>query len=190
MLVWGRYIFSFIFILLLFAIPIIYEYIIFRHKKGKIKFWKGFFRKYGLTRLEPRQVLYGILLSFGIFAVNVIFVFIMSLFFKDTASSLASNLATNFVLMPIFYSAYLLISAIAEEFFFRAFLTSYLGIWFSSLIFALLHFSYGSALEIVGAFILGLILAIIWEKKRNFYIIAIAHFLQNIYSILILIRLI
>jgi membrane protease YdiL (CAAX protease family) len=53
-----------------------------------------------------------------------------------------------------------------EEFFFRSFLVPRLGLIISTLIFTFFHYGYGSIAELIGVFILGLILAY-WFKKRN-----------------------
>ena len=185
-----NYLFSAIFVILLFIFPIAFEYIFYKKNKvnTKEKFWKQFFQKYGLAKFRYSYLLWGFLLSLGIFALNIIFVTLSSIFFPQSISSVTTGLAKEFLISPIFFSIFLLVSAIAEEFFFRAFLTSYIGIFFATVIFALMHYSYGSVLEIVGAFILGLVFAIIWKKTNNFYIIAIAHFLQNLCSILLLLK--
>jgi hypothetical protein len=172
----------------MFACPIIFEYIKYKRsdsKTNKIKFWKNFLDKYGLMEFTCKTVFYGILLSFAIFALNIILVTLFSYFgINDLQAS--SKIMGDMLVYPIIFSLFLLISAIAEEFFFRAFLTTYTGIWFATIVFALMHFSYGSYSQIVGALILGLLLAIIWKKTKNFYIIAIGHFLQNLYSIILI----
>jgi len=186
--VW-KYLVNVLILLLMFCLPLLFEY--WKYKKEHIKqsnkqsFWLSLLDKFGLNKFTWKNLAYGIVLSLGIFALNVLIVSLGTYFgYNDLQTQ--SKIISDFITMPVLFSIYLLISAIAEEFFFRAFLTTYTGIWFSTLIFAILHFSYGSYFEIVGAFILGLILAIIWKRTRNFYIIAIGHFLQNFYSIILL----
>jgi len=53
-----------------------------------------------------------------------------------------------------------------EEFFFRAFLLKRMGMVPSNLVFTLLHTGYGSIAELIGVFVLGMILAY-WYKKNN-----------------------
>jgi len=60
----------------------------------------------------------------------------------------------------------IIILVFIEEFFFRGFLVPKIGIILSTLIFAFFHYGYGSIAEIIGVFVLGLILAY-WFKKRN-----------------------
>lgn len=60
-----------------------------------------------------------------------------------------------------------LFAPISEEIFFRAFLVSKIGVLGSSVVFALLHISYGSVIELIGAFSIGLILALIYKHSKS-----------------------
>ena len=72
---------------------------------------------------------------------------------------------------------------ISEELFFRAFLSPRVGIIFSSVIFGALHFSYGSIIEIVGVFVVGLLLGFIFEKSKSITPCIIVHLTYNLISI-------
>ncbi len=74
----------------------------------------------------------------------------------------------------------------AEELFFRSFLTKKLGIWLSSAIFALAHVFYFSIGEIVGAFILGAILAYNFRANKTIVPNIIAHILYNFIIIILI----
>ncbi len=67
---------------------------------------------------------------------------------------------------PLFYFISLIPILFVEEFFFRAFLVSRIGVIPSTLLFTIAHFGYGSIAELIGVFALGLILAY-WYKKNN-----------------------
>lgn len=75
-----------------------------------------------------------------------------------------------------------------EEWFFRGFLVPRIGIIFSSLIFALGHLSYGSVIQVLGAFVLGVFLANTYTKTNNLWPNVFAHALYNltIYLFLVL----
>jgi len=60
----------------------------------------------------------------------------------------------------------LVIIVFIEEFFFRSFLVPRIGMILSTLTFTFFHYGYGSIAELIGVFILGLILAY-WFKKRG-----------------------
>lgn len=68
---------------------------------------------------------------------------------------------------------------IAEEIFFRGFLTKKTGALFSSVVFGLAHAGYGSATEIIGATILGFVLAKAFQKNKNLLPNIAAHFTYN-----------
>lgn len=74
----------------------------------------------------------------------------------------------------------------AEELFFRGFLQKYAGVIITSALFALLHYSFGSLTEVIGAFTAGLILGY-WVKYRNasLWPAIIAHAGYNLVSIML-----
>jgi membrane protease YdiL (CAAX protease family) len=78
------------------------------------------------------------------------------------------------------------IAPISEELFFRAFLTPRLGIFPSSILFALIHAAYGSIAELTGAFFLGLVLATAYSRLKDPLPCIIAHALFNALSVSIM----
>lgn len=79
-------------------------------------------------------------------------------------------------------------AGITEELIFRGYLLSRLDFLFkntkaaiivSSIIFGLLHYSYGTLLQIIGPFAIGLIFAFQYQKNRNIQIVIICHFLWD-----------
>lgn len=82
---------------------------------------------------------------------------------------------------------YLLVAGvIAEEIFFRGFLAKKTGAVVSSIVFGALHASYGSGVEIVGAMMLGYVLAKAFEKNKNLFPNIVAHFLYNLTVVLMI----
>ncbi len=77
----------------------------------------------------------------------------------------------------------LIIVLFAEEFFFRAFLVSRIGMIFSTLIFTFFHLGYGSIAETIGVFILGLILAYWFKKKKSLFQNYFGHVLYDLFAI-------
>jgi uncharacterized protein len=73
-----------------------------------------------------------------------------------------------------------------EEWFFRGFLVSKTNVYISSFLFAIAHFGYGSYVEVVGAFILGLVLAFYYKKINNLWPLYISHLLYNSMVILLI----
>ncbi len=80
-----------------------------------------------------------------------------------------------------------LAAPISEELFFRAFLVSRIGVIPSSIIFGIAHFSYGSVIEILGTFVLGLILAVLYQKSRSITPVLITHMAYNLLAIIIMV---
>jgi hypothetical protein len=78
------------------------------------------------------------------------------------------------------FMAYLLIVRVsAEEMFFRGLLVQKIGVFASTLLFALAHALYGSIVEVIGAFVLGLVLAMTFDRTRNLWPNIIAHIAYN-----------
>ena len=76
---------------------------------------------------------------------------------------------------------YLLVArVIAEEVFFRGFLLKRIGLIPSTLLFGIAHISYGSVAEIIGALILGAVLAKAFEKNGNLIPNIFAHMFYNL----------
>ncbi len=174
------------------GIPFWAEYYLFlKNKKKKIfskkqiiLFLNNFIEKYNFKNFNFKIFLNAIFIGLILFLINVLFSTFAYYLPIGDLENISNNLFNDFLINPLLMILYLFILAFAEEFFFRLFLTTYSGIWISSLIFALLHFSYNSFFEIIGAFILGLILAKTWKKTNNFYVVWIAHFLQNLLVII------
>ena len=94
----------------------------------------------------------------------------------------------------------LIVRVSAEEIFFRGFLLNFvskfsfkiknklikqnalfIGVLISTAIFSFAHVGYGSLVELTGAFVLGMILAINFAKQKNLYAVILAHFLYNLF---------
>jgi membrane protease YdiL (CAAX protease family) len=73
----------------------------------------------------------------------------------------------------------LVIGVFLEELFFRTLLVPRIGVFFSALAFALLHLGYGSWAEIIGAFILGIVLGWYYKKHQDLFVNFYAHLLYN-----------
>jgi membrane protease YdiL (CAAX protease family) len=71
-------------------------------------------------------------------------------------------------------------ASIVEEIFFRGFLQRRIGIWAATFIFAYFHIIYGSFFEVLGAFVLGLILAKEYQITRNLFTPALSHLAYNL----------
>jgi membrane protease YdiL (CAAX protease family) len=78
------------------------------------------------------------------------------------------------------------LAPVAEELFFRAFLIPRFGVLGSTVLFTLAHYSYGSATELIGAFTIGLALALLFLKTRSIASVITAHIVFNLISIIVI----
>jgi membrane protease YdiL (CAAX protease family) len=90
-----------------------------------------------------------------------------------------------------------LTAGVTEELIFRGYLlprlemvfkSPYPAIFFSSLLFGLAHFRYGTFINVVDPFVIGLLLAIYYWKYRNIKVAITFHFLWDLIGLLIAIR--
>ena len=85
-------------------------------------------------------------------------------------------------------------AGITEELLFRGYLiprleiivkNTYLSILISSILFGLIHYSYGTLIQVIGPFSIGLVLDLHYQKYRNIKIAIICHFLWDLMSIVV-----
>lgn len=83
-------------------------------------------------------------------------------------------------------------AGIVEELFFRAFLQTritfltknkILGILISTSLFALAHYSYGTWINMIGPFLIGLVFSVYYSKYRNIGVLIFVHFIWDFYAL-------
>lgn len=77
----------------------------------------------------------------------------------------------------------MIIGSIVEEIFFRGFLQKKTNLIVASFVFAGFHLIYGSMTEVFGAFFLGMILGIYYNKTKGITVPTIAHLLYNMLAV-------
>lgn len=77
-----------------------------------------------------------------------------------------------------------LLAPVSEELFFRALLTNKFGILPAAIVFALSHFVYGSVVQIIGAFAIGLFLGWLYKYSKSIVAVIIPHLLLNLTSLI------
>ena len=80
----------------------------------------------------------------------------------------------------------ILFAPISEELFFRGVLTKHFGVFASSALFGLAHFTYGSTAQVVATFVIGLLLAYIYKKTKSILPSILIHITYNAMSILLI----
>ncbi|MBU0532077.1 CPBP family intramembrane metalloprotease [Candidatus Micrarchaeota archaeon] len=89
--------------------------------------------------------------------------------------------------LPVYILLFaIFLAPITEELFFRALLVPRIGIIFSAILFGLMHVSYGSVIEIVGAGLIGVVLAIMFRISKSITPCIIIHVTYNLFSIIVM----
>jgi membrane protease YdiL (CAAX protease family) len=134
-------------------------------------------KKLALPGNIGKNVLYGFVGFFSVLILSAIITSVLAhlIGFGDAQKivSKVDSLPTYILLVAIFVAPF------SEEFFFRAVLTERFGVVLSSLAFMLSHIAYGSITELVGAFVLGLIFAVVYKRSKSTTPCIIMHFLYN-----------
>jgi membrane protease YdiL (CAAX protease family) len=87
-----------------------------------------------------------------------------------------------------------LTAGITEELIFRAYImprlliffkNAYLPIVVSALFFGLMHVSYGTLMQVLGPFYIGVIFGIYYYKFRNIKVLIVCHFLWDLIALLV-----
>jgi len=86
------------------------------------------------------------------------------------------------LVLPLFFWI-VVVRVVSEETFFRGFLVKRTGAIGSSAIFAFFHLGYGSLAEVIGAFVLGYVLAKAFQLNKNLYPNILAHIAYNAIAI-------
>ncbi len=148
------------------------------------KNWKTTKQKLGLDGKLKEKILYGLV---G-FVVLLIIGMLMSLIAQQFGTTDASKISGKLQDLPLYVIIFSFVFApISEELFFRGFLTARFGILASSIVFAASHLMYGSYFEILGAFVLGISLAIAYKHSKSILTVIIMHALFNVTSIILMV---
>ncbi|MCK9292853.1 MAG: CPBP family intramembrane glutamic endopeptidase [archaeon] len=149
----------------------------------KIKL-KEIFYNFGLRKISfSNLVKHTLILFFLIFIISISLSTIFTFVGLDDLHLVSSTILS----IPLLYIFYLfVIRVFLEEWFFRGFLVNRIGVYLSSLLFAIGHISYGSIVEVIGAFILGVVLGKYYLKTKNLWVNYLAHFLYNFSAFLLM----
>ncbi|MGC9057467.1 MAG: CPBP family intramembrane glutamic endopeptidase [Candidatus Micrarchaeia archaeon] len=133
-------------------------------------------------------IIRALVLSFAFLIPAVILVFLLSYassyFGVDDSATVAEKI-TSLPSYILFYA--LTLGPIAEEVFFRSFLPRYIHPILANLVFALAHVTYGSYIEILGAFVLGIYLYITFKLSKDLKVAIFLHTIINAVSIYVMV---
>lgn len=143
------------------------------------------FRLQGLKKISIKELLKKTMIIFLLLFVLSYTISFFSVLFKVSDLNLVGEELLRYSPLVILYL--FLIRVFLEEWFFRGFLTPRLGVVLSSALFALGHLAYGSVIEVLGAFVLGVFLASTYKKYNNLWPNVFAHILYNLVIYLFLV---
>jgi len=132
----------------------------------------------GRSSLSLKMIGIGVVLFLVVFALELF----ITAFSEATGITINTNISLLLQGAPVwFYLFATFIGPIDEEIFFRGFLVPRIGIIWSALFFAVLHAGYNSSfgIEIIAAFIFGLLAGYIFKKTKSLYPSIAAHILVN-----------
>lgn len=89
-------------------------------------------------------------------------------------------------LPPYILAMGILLAPISEELFFRAALVPRIGVLGSSVVFSILHISYGSIAEVAGAFTIGMVFALIFRYSKSIIPSIAIHMMFNFVAIMVM----
>lgn len=144
---------------------------------------KAFLKRIGFPGSLKTNFLY----TFGGLIATVLVLLILSSAFELIGMNDQDQVAKVAKSLPLFVLAIAVFFApLSEELFFRAYLSSRFGVFISSLIFGLIHFAYGSIVEMAGAFAIGIVLAIVYKRSGSIIPPILIHMIYNFFSIIVL----
>lgn len=142
-------------------------------------------RKLGLGTLGVKSVSNGV----SLFVLSLFITILLSLFLNllglNDSAKVTREIQSHG--LPLILLAVTL-APIGEELFFRSYLLNRIGITLSTVLFAALHYGYGSVAEIVGALVFGGLFAYYMQKNKDIYACIIAHSLFNLISLIAILR--
>jgi membrane protease YdiL (CAAX protease family) len=173
-------------LIIYFCLFLVYLYSVYIEKQNFL-LWKE--RKYSIS--------FYIKSVFKVMGTLVLVVFIVALLFKLSGSNIESKKMNEILkyfnnnLPLILFTS--ITAGVTEELLFRGYLfprleillkSTYWAILISSVIFGLIHFGYGTLIQIIAPFVMGIVFALHYQKYKSITIIIICHFLWDLIVLL------
>ena len=156
-------------------------------KPLKLADLKPVLRELGFSRISKKDfVKHTALVFFALVFLSVVLSFTLNLFQANDLEAVAREVSKIGAISPLLLAYLLIVRVSAEEVLFRGYLVKRVGIGWSSALFAAVHVFYGSFAEVLGAFVLGLVLAFKFRQIKNIYPLIAAHMLYNLFALWIL----
>lgn len=145
-------------------------------------YWKV--NRVSLKTIFPKKpwknsIIQGILLAVTLLVVSLIFTGVLTYFGLDDSSKVGDALRGIRDISPWLIVYLLVVRVVAEEIFFRSFLTRELGVIPAAVVFGIAHAGYESMAQVSGAIILGLIIGYHFYKHQDVQATWLGHILYN-----------
>jgi len=161
--------------LLIDAFLILFPIAYFSFKKGTSI--KEALKKLGLKKLKAKKLAKETLL---LLAKLLLLFLALNVFFTLVNFNDLSKVYETVKEISLPFMIYLLVVRVtAEEIFFRGLLVQKIGVLYSTALFAVAHALYGSVIEVIGAFVLGLVLATTFNKTKELLPNILGHMAYN-----------
>ncbi len=142
---------------------------------------KATFAKIGISKDLKSHIFYSLVGLLSLFLLLLVLGFFSSLLgFNDQER--VSEKVSDLPFMLLVFA--IVLAPLSEEFFFRAFLVPRFGVLISAFLFGIAHFTYGSIVEVLGAFVIGFLLGSIFKKSKSIVPCIIIHMTYNLISII------
>jgi membrane protease YdiL (CAAX protease family) len=159
-----------------------------------VSLFRQFLIQFGFVAPDvPREIGVGVLVGIGSWGAVLVVAIVLALIVvalggEDSLPKQPPALIPWIVALPIGVRILISLSAgVVEEVFFRGFLQPRIGIFLSTLLFVLAHFSYGQPFMLVGIGTLSLIYAFLVRWRQNIWPAIAAHFLFDAVQLLFVI---
>ncbi len=142
---------------------------------------KHFLREIGISRLHfVEGIKKSLALLVSLLIVSFLLSTILTLLQANDLEKVHNEIKQLKEQGPLLLVYLLIVRVVSEEIFFRGFLVKKLGALPATAAFAIAHAMYNSFAELIGAFVLGYLLAIVYERNKNLLPNIVAHVLYNV----------
>ncbi len=148
------------------------------------KDWKSTLKSIGIPGNFRNNIAWTAIGFFSIIILTMVLNLVMPYLFGIQDSDKIVDKVSTLPTYLLFFA--FLVAPFTEELFFRAFLSSRFGMIASSVLFSFSHFAYGSIIEIVGTFVLGMFFCIIYKYSKSIVPCIAIHFLYNLVSLILM----
>ena len=171
-------------------LPLVALYTLKIEKRGLL-LWKN--RKYKIHLL----LVHVLLLYLAAILVMIPVQLLISASGINRVSPVLSNIKSIIVAYPAMLPCIAITAGIVEEYIFRGYMqprlevlfkNSWAGILISSLLFAAIHYGFGTLTNMIGPFIIGLVFSVYYWKYRNIYALIGCHILIDLIALSSIVR--